>query len=139
MESRNSEDVIEATGVWLKELDEGDPDFLHHLLEGLWVHQAQHVVDADLLKRLLSCDDHRARAAAVRVLSFWTDELQNPLELIRARIDDSHPRVRLEAVRSLTFLPPEEDVIEVALGVLEYDVDDYLQYTLDEAMRFFEQ
>ena len=32
-----------------------------------------------------------------------------------------------------------EDAIELALGVLEHDVDDYLQYTLDETMRRLEQ
>ena len=29
--------------------------------------------------------------------------------------------------------------IEMALGVLEYDMDDYLQYTLDETMRQLEK
>jgi HEAT repeat protein len=91
-----------------------------------------------LLKYLLNSDDHRARAAAVRVLSFWLDQVASPLELLAARVNDPHPRVRLEAVRALSFLQGDE-VIEVALGALEHDVDEYLQYTLDETMRVLEQ
>lgn len=137
--ARPSDQVIAATKKWIEELDSQTPDLQHHLLEGLWVYQTQNVVEQDLLKRLLSSDDHRARAAAVRVLSFWLDQVDNPLELLRARIADSHPRVRLEAVRALTFMEPSDEVVEVALGVLEHDTDEYLEYTLDEAMRTFEQ
>jgi hypothetical protein len=32
-----------------------------------------------------------------------------------------------------------DEAIELALGVLEHDMDDYLQYTLDETMRRLEQ
>ncbi|MFN3194011.1 MAG: PVC-type heme-binding CxxCH protein [Aureliella sp.] len=137
--ARDAEEVVGAAKKWIDGLDKSDEDYLHHLLEGLWVYQTQNVVNEDVLKQLLSCDDHRARAAAVRVLSFWVDDVEGPLELLRARVEDSHPRVRLEAIRAMTFLEPSDEVVEVALGVLENDVDDYLQYTLDEAMRVFEE
>lgn len=142
--ARESDDVVPAVKKWVDGLDKKDADYTHHVLEGLWAYQTQNVVNEDLLKRLLTCDNHNARAAAVRVLSFWLDDVKSPLELLRARIADDHPRVRLEAVRALTYLKPNkkatlDDITEVALGVLEKDVDDYLQYTLDEAMRVFEQ
>ncbi|MEM8732708.1 MAG: PVC-type heme-binding CxxCH protein [Planctomycetota bacterium] len=137
--ARETEEVIASAKTWIADLDKSDEDYLHHLLEGLWVYQTQNVVNEDVLKQLLACDDHRARAAAVRVLSFWVEDVEGPLELLRARVEDSHPRVRLEAIRAMTFLEPGDDVVEVALGVLENDVDDYLQYTLDEAMRVFEE
>jgi hypothetical protein len=130
--------VLKATDAWLEQLDDSDPDYLHHLLEGLWVYQTQNKVNPGLLKRLLSCDDHRARAAAVRVLSFWISDVDQPLELLRARIEDPHPQVRLEALRALTYTETSDEVVELALGVLEQDVDEYMQYTLDEAMRHFE-
>jgi hypothetical protein len=44
----------------------------------------------------------------------------------------------LEGVRAVSFLSGD-DAIELVLGVLEYDMDDYLQYTLDETMRRLEQ
>ena len=60
------------------------------------------------------------------------------MELLQACISDEHPRVRLEGVRAVSFLSGD-DAIELVLGVLEYDVDEYLQYTLDETMRRLEQ
>ncbi|RMF39292.1 MAG: azurin, partial [Planctomycetota bacterium] len=134
---RPTDEVIAATKDWINALDPNDDEYLHHLLEGLWVHQTHNVVDEDLLKRLLTCDDHRARSAAVRALSFWLDRVEQPLELLRARVHDSHPRVRLEAVRALSFLRGEAPM-EVALEVLEHDMDEYLEYTLNETMRQLE-
>jgi hypothetical protein len=58
--------------------------------------------------------------------------------LLETAISDKHPRVRLEGVRACSFLQGD-DAIELALGVLEDDIDDYLQYTLDETMRRLEQ
>ncbi|GIW96840.1 MAG: hypothetical protein KatS3mg111_0173 [Pirellulaceae bacterium] len=134
---RPTKEVLAATEKWLHDLDPQDEEYLHHVLEGLWLYQTHNVVNEDLLKRLLTCDDHRARAAAVRVLSFWLDRVEQPMELLRARIHDPHPRVRLEAVRALSFLRGEEPM-ELALEVLEHDIDDYLQYTLDETLRQLE-
>ena len=94
--------------------------------------------DCRTTNRLIDAiEDHRARAAAVRALSFWLDRVDNPIALLTDRINDEHPRVRLEAVRALSFLEGDE-AIEAALGVLEHDIDDYLQYTLDETMRVLE-
>ena len=53
-------------------------------------------------------------------------------------IADAHPRVRLEAVRALSFSSGDA-AIELALEVLEGETDYYLQYTLDETMRALEQ
>jgi putative membrane-bound dehydrogenase-like protein len=136
---RPSEDVIAATKTWVKSLNESDADYEHHMLEALWVHQIHNVVDEALLHRMLESKDHRARAAAVRVLSFWIDQLPAPLDLIRKRITDEHPRVRVEAVRAISFLSGD-DAIDAALGVLDAgEMDYYLQYTLDETMRALEQ
>ncbi|MEM7474837.1 MAG: PVC-type heme-binding CxxCH protein, partial [Planctomycetota bacterium] len=136
---REAEEVTAAAKKWMNGLDEDQDDYLHHMLEGLWVYQTQNVINEDLLKKLLECDEPRARAAAVRVLSFWVDDVKEPLELLQARISDDHPRVRLEAVRALTYLKPNDEVFETALNVLEGEMDDYLQYTLDEAVRVLEE
>ena len=135
---RETDDVITAVRNWIEALDPDDPHFTHHLLEGLWVFQTHHVIDEPLLDRLLAADDHRARAAATRVLSFWLQDLKEPMDRVRACINDSHPRVRLEAVRAVSFLSGDE-AFELALEALEHDMDDYLQYALDETLRSLEQ
>ncbi len=134
---RPTDDVIAELESWMAKL-EPSKEYEHQLLEALWVHQSHNVINEGLLKELLNTDDHRARAAATRVLSFWLDRVESPFELLRQRINDPHPRVRLEAVRALSFLEGDE-AIELALEVLEHDMDEYLQYTLDETMRALEQ
>ncbi|WP_075084046.1 PVC-type heme-binding CxxCH protein [Mariniblastus fucicola] len=136
---RDSDEVIAAVADWVKGLDATDPEFEHRQLEALWVHQMHNRINEDLLDKVLSSKDHRARAAGVRVLSFWLDQIEKPLERLKNMIGDEHPRVRLESVRALSFLEPGDDAIEVALEVLNHEMDYYLEYTLDETMRVLEQ
>ncbi len=138
--TRDTEEVIAEAAKWLESLDAADPAIEHHKLEALWLHQTHQVVNLTLLKEILSAKDHRARAAGVRVLSAWVQRLPSALELIAVAIADENPRVRLEAVRALSFVKADqaEAAIETALEVLNNDLDDYLQYTLDETMRTLE-
>ncbi len=136
--TRETSDVIPALKKWIASLNRADEHHEHQLLEALWMHQTHNVVDRKLLESLLTTKDHRARAAATRVLSFWLDEIPNHRDLLRRCIGDKHPRVRLEGVRAVSFLEGD-DAIELALGVLDHDTDEYLQYTLDETMRRLEQ
>jgi len=74
------------------------------MMEALWVHQYQNVVNADLLKRMLKSPDFHARAAATRVLCYWRDRVPGALDLLKTLAADSYPRVRLEAVRARQLL-----------------------------------
>ena len=127
---------MQAVDKWLAGLDKNDPNYQHHELEALWIHQQHDVVDEALLKQVLQSSDPRARAAATRVLCYWADRVSQPLELLRTQVNDEHPRVRLEAVRALSFFDGADaaKAIEVATESLIYDQDDYLKYTLNETM-----
>lgn len=135
---RDSKEVLAELKKWTAGLDSADEDHEHQLLESLWMYQTHDVVNQELLQKLLTASDHRARAAATRVLSFWLDRVPNHKELLEKSINDKHPRVRLEGVRAVSFLSGDE-AVELALAVLEHEMDDYLQYTLDETMRRLEQ
>ena len=135
---RDTDEVLPALTTWTANLDGSDENHEHQLLESLWLHQTHNIVNQELLEKLLAAKDHRARAAATRVLSFWLDDVPNHAQLLGNCIADPHPRVRLEGVRAVSFLSGDE-AIELALGVLENDVDDYIQFTLDETMRRLEQ
>ena len=37
------------------------------------------------------------------MLGYWRDHVEKPLDLLRTQVTDDHPRVRLEAVRALSF------------------------------------
>jgi putative heme-binding domain-containing protein len=132
--SRKTEDVIAALKKWIAGLDKNDKDYEHNLLEGLWAHQYQNVVDEDLLKRLLASPDFRARSAATRVLCYWRDRVPETLELLKKLAADRQPRVRLEAVRAASFLTVPE-AVEVVLIASEKPSDPYLDYIRTETMR----
>lgn len=133
---RKTADVVAAVKTWAAGLDKSDELYQHNLLEANWVLQSHDVVDMDLLSGALNADDYHCRGAATRIVCDMRHKVPNALELIKAKIGDDHSRVRLEAVRACSFFG--EDAIEVVLDVLEHEVDDYLQYTLDETMRHLE-
>jgi putative heme-binding domain-containing protein len=121
--------VVLALAAWVQKQDATDPEYEHHLLEALWTYQSLDVVEPNLLKTLLHAKDHRARAAATRVLRYWHDRLPDAGELLAARVADDHPRVRLEAVRALAQIP-EAHAVEVAMQALDRPVDQYVDYAL---------
>lgn len=138
---RNTDDVVRELDKWLENLDPSDPEYAHHQLEGLWILQTHNVVRTDQLQRVLNSEDHRARAAGVRVLSFWIDQVPEALNLLQRSVNDAHPRVRLEAVRALSFYTPTPqrlEALQIALDVLNHDTDEYLEYCLNETIRVLE-
>jgi putative heme-binding domain-containing protein len=82
-----------------------------------------------LLGDLLESPDARARAAAVRVLRHWAGRIGDPLALLEPRVEDDHPRVRLEAVRALGRIPGVRSA-ELAMRALDRPVDRFLDYAL---------
>ncbi len=135
---RKTDPVLAALQKWVNRLDAKDPELEHHMLEALWLHQNHNVVNQDLLQRMLRSPDFRARAAATRVLCYWRDRVQKPLQLLRAQINDAQPRVRLEAIRALSFFNTEP-AIAVALELLAYPDDEYLRFTFNETLNTLER
>ncbi|MEE2642922.1 MAG: PVC-type heme-binding CxxCH protein [Planctomycetota bacterium] len=131
---RDSGKVIAAVKQWVKSLDSSAENYERMLLEALWQHQTHNEVEEVLLERAMKSSDHRVRAAATRVATFWRDQLKNPLGTLARSIHDKHPRVRLEAVRGCSFLPTA-DSLELVLDVLKYEMDHWLDYTLEETVR----
>ena len=99
------------------------------VLEGLWIHQSIGHLCHDCLGECLLSSDHRIRAAATRVIGQMLSQVRDPLELLRERIVDSHPQVRLEAIRALAEVKQPE-TIQVALQALNFSVDRNIDYAL---------
>ncbi len=136
--ARKREEVVSALAKWTAGLDKNDKEYEHHMLEALWTHQWQNAVNADLLKRMLRSPDPRARAAATRVLCDWRDRIPDALALLKAQVNDDHPRVRLEAVRACSYFTTPE-AAEVAVEVVNHPQDPFLEFTLNETMRTLEK
>ena len=115
--------------TWLAQLDENADGFEHHRLEALWCYQSLDHVQPDLLQALLGSDDHRVRAAAVRVAAAWADRLDDAIGSLAAAAKDAHPRVRMEAVRALA----EHDdlrAVGAAFSAVNQPRDQWLDYAL---------
>jgi glucose/arabinose dehydrogenase len=138
LSERDGDEVVSAAAKWLAGLDKNDKDYEHHVLEALWVHQWHNVVNADLLKRVLRSPEPRARAAATRVLCAWRDRVPDALALLKAQVNDEHPRVRLEAIRACSFFDTYE-AAEVALESLNHPQDPFLEFTLNETIKTLDQ
>lgn len=130
---RDAKDVTAAADRWVAGLNPADPEAAHHQLEALWVCQHHDAVNEPLLRALLRSPEPRARAAATRVLCAWRDRLPDPLALLGPQARDAHPRVRLEAVRALSFFRSRA-ARDLAAAVADLPLDDYLRYTLDETL-----
>ncbi len=135
---RPTAEVFAAAQKWLDSLDAKDPAIEHHKLEVLWLYQNHNVVNEDLLRQMLRSSDFHARAAATHVLCYWRDRVRNPLDLLRVQINDEHPRVRLEAIRALSFFH-EEEALNIALELLTHPDDQYLQFVFNETLNTLER
>ena len=127
-------EVQEALGAWIDGLDPDAEDYEHYLLEALWVHQTHNLINTGLLEQLLDAEDHRARAAATRVLRHWRRDIADPLALLARQVRDPHPLVRLEAVVALSYMDLAEAAFH-ALEALDSEMDYYLDYGLNETIR----
>ncbi|MBS0207682.1 MAG: HEAT repeat domain-containing protein [Planctomycetes bacterium] len=136
--NRPTADVIAALDVWVDRLDKSDANYEHNLLEALWIRQWHDRVDEEHLRRMLKSSDYRARAAATRVLCYWRDRVASPVETLRKLANDEHPRVRLEAIRALSFFRTPE-ALAAACESLLYPQDEYLVYTLKETTNTLER
>jgi glucose/arabinose dehydrogenase len=138
LRGRDTAGVVAALDKWTATMDPKDPAQAHHLLEALWVKQHHDAVDVKLLGQLLESPEPKARAAAVRVTCYWRDRVPDVLKVLQARVNDENPRVRLEAVRALSFFHTQE-ALDIAVESLVYEQDQYLEYTLKETMATLER
>jgi len=120
--------VLAAVKKWVASLDKSDPDYDLHLAQALFVQQGHHAVDPALLKQTLRAKDYHARSAATHVLGDEWDRIPNAMALVKPQIADEHPRVRLEAVRALSFAGTLE-AVELALEAARQPLDYYVEYT----------
>ncbi len=106
------------------------------LLEALWINEAIGTRNIGLLEKVLAAQDGRIRAAGVKVVGDWHQTLATATqkesrfhELLSRAIRDSHPRVRLEAVRALARVHSPRSA-ELVLQALDNKVDSFLDYAI---------
>ncbi len=136
LRGRGKEAVMPALEKWVAALDKSDEGYTHHLLEALWTAQNVNVLREDWLRELLTADDYRARAAALRALYYRAAEVKDAHGLAAKALEDEHPQVRLWAISVLAQLP-DADTVSLALSVLDRgeELDEFLDFALWSIVR----
>jgi mono/diheme cytochrome c family protein/glucose/arabinose dehydrogenase len=114
LRGRDADEVLAAMKTWITRLDKNDPNLEHHLVEALWVSWGLDRINQPLLRHLLKARDHRARAAAVRVLRYGGHQVADQAELLKRAAEDPHGRVKLEAIVAASWIGKQD-----GLAVLE--------------------
>jgi mono/diheme cytochrome c family protein/glucose/arabinose dehydrogenase len=133
LRARNAEEVLAKMDKWMLTLDTKDARYEHHLLEGLWVSWGLNKVHQPLLKKLLSANDYRVRAAAVEVLRFTGHQVKNQTELLKQAAADEQSRVRLGAIVSASWLGKSKGMPILEAAKLK-PLDDWMVYAFETAV-----
>ncbi|MEZ6150954.1 MAG: discoidin domain-containing protein [Pirellulaceae bacterium] len=129
LRARDKLEVLQAADEWI-----ADPATdANQLCEAMWLQESFRQVSPALIARIMADDDFHARAAAVHTVSNEMQRYPAALEMFKTAIADPHPRVRLEAVRGLSFVQTVE-ALEIALKVLEMPMDYWIEYTLEHTL-----
>jgi putative heme-binding domain-containing protein len=133
LRDRPKQKVVDAVDAFVSSIPADDPlrDRLH--VEAMWALAGQQAADVELYNTLLAAKTPDARAAAVHMLADQRQFLPDAAVMLASMVDDPHPRVRLEAVRGLSFFPTV-DSLKAALSVLKHPMDSELNFTLETTL-----
>lgn len=146
LRGRRTNEVVAALDKWVANLDAEDPRYRHHQLEALWCFRNVHAngrglpqsavrseTAYDLLRNLLSCELHQARAAAVEQLRYWHDELDDAYELLYNAAIDSSSIVRMQAAICCSYVGTHE-ALEILLQTLNLPAEKHVAYAIQAAL-----
>ena len=128
LRGKDADLVSAALKVWVANLDPNDQAYDHHLLEALWVSWGNNQIDLDLLDEVFHSENHRLRAAAVRVMRYMGVQIPRSEEWIIQASADPHGQVRLEAIVAASWLD-EEVAQKVLSAVARLPLDDWMRDT----------
>lgn len=123
-----------ALASWVSALDPQDPQYEHQRLEALWMYQGLDIPNPPLLEAVLKSRTAQARAAGVRVVPHWKDQLPAALTWLEIAVADENPRVRMEAVRALSAFPLL-GAAALALRTADQPLDEFSDYALWQTSR----
>ncbi len=129
LKNKDEQEVKDALSKWIEALEPSNPSHEHHLMEALWLHQAIGVVNVPLLETLLTAQIPEARAAAIRVLVHWKEEIPEAQSLLVKASNDNDATVRLEAVVGIQNFSTMA-ATNAALGTLDQTMDVNLDFAL---------
>ncbi len=131
LRERPTTEVKTALDTWVAQLDPKDARYRHHQIEALWTYRTISTENRALLKEVLNCDNHLARAAATLQLRHIA--LPDAIDQLRLRANDDNALVRMEAVLAASYIGSKE-ALDAVLGVLDKPAGEHLTYAIRTAL-----
>ncbi len=129
LRSRDKASVLSAVDKWISDSTAD----ANQLCEALWLQESFRQVSPTLVARIMANEDFHARAAAVQTVANEIVRYEGALDVFKAAIKDEHPRVRLEAIRGLSYVQTVE-ALEIALQAVTMPTDYWIDYTLEHTL-----
>ena len=141
LKERGEKAVQLELGKWVASLDKADKNYEQNVLEAIWVWEAFESTQVNTAARLRSifgvaalfdlfqAKSPEVRAAVMRVMARNQNTINVEPAAWLTAMADSHPRVRLEAVRGLAGLK-SVPAVGTALQALDKPMDRVLDYAL---------
>ena len=120
--------------AWVASLSSDDTHADSQRLEALWIYESWNTPAVDLLNRVIASASPQIRAAGMRVLSHWSEQIPDAQQKLAVSVLDPHPRVRLEAVRGLSRIRQPSSIV-LAMRAFDQLMDPFLDYALWLAAR----
>ncbi len=130
---RDPQTVKEELDRWVASLDAAEPRYRHHQLEAVWLYRGIDEVNTPLLRELLACDDHRARAAATQQLRYWHAAMPDAQILLRTAANDANGIVRMQAAIAASYVG-DQAALDAVLDTLKHPHDGHLRYAITCAL-----
>jgi putative heme-binding domain-containing protein len=137
LRERDSKVVRSALDKWLNNLNVNDALYERHRLEAFWTMHSLNILHTPLFKKFLKSDNHRARAAAIRMIYERHSEIKDSQAILEQAITDPNQQVRLEAVNALRKLGTSK-ALGTALKALDMPVDKKMDFALWTTVRDLE-
>ncbi len=129
LRSRDPAKVKVVLDSWVEVLSKSDPRYRHHQIEAIWNYRNVGATNFDLLRELLACEEHHARAAAVEQLRYWHPQMEDGIALLRAAANDSNGIVRMQAAITGSYFGTK-DALDAVLDVLKHPQEGHLSYAI---------
>ncbi len=133
LRERSQAEVKEHLDRWVGALDPTDTRYRHHQVEAIWMYRNIDSVNLDLLRELLACDEHHARAAATQQLRYWHHDMPDAIEWLRKSANDENGLVRMEAAIAGSYIGSRM-ALDAILEIANHPTDKHLAYAFNCAL-----
>ena len=133
LRERDPDAVKAAMDDWVAKLDTTDPRHRHHQVEAIWGYRNIGKVNADLLREVLKCEEHHARAAATQQLRYWHPGMSDAVHLLHRSANDANGLVRMEAAIAASYIGSKE-ALDAMLDVFKYPREAHTAYAITSSL-----